>query len=88
MSSVDQDIHYDFGGLVEASLPTLLRSLADAHSALANLHVRIAFLRQEEDRGNKDAKETRHQMEGLRDAYTEKKWLIKMLIEHGATESE
>ena len=79
---VDTDVHYDFTGLCEASVPHLLSELADCHSALANLHVRIAFLRQEEDRGHKQAKETRHEMEGLREAYTEKKWLIKALLDN------
>lgn len=81
--SIDEKLHYDFSGLVEASTPHLLRELADCHSALANLHTRIAFLKQEEHRaGAKHAGETRIEMEGLRDAYAEKKWLVVKLLEH------
>lgn len=81
--STDADLHYDFSGLVEASIPTLLRELAVCHSALANLHTRIAFLKQEEHReGLKHAGEQRIEFEGLRDAYVERKWLIVKLLEH------
>lgn len=77
----DQGIHYDFTGLVEASRATLLVNLAECHTSLANLAVRIAFLKQEEHRaGAKHAGEARLEMEGLRDAWAEKKWLITTLL--------
>ncbi len=81
--STDAQLHYDFTGLVEASTPHLLAELADCHSALANLHTRIAFLKQEEHRqGSRHAGEARIEFEGLRDAYGEKKWLLVKLLEH------
>ncbi len=81
--STDQQLHYDFSGLLDASIAQLLAELADCHSALANCHVRIAFLKQEELRaGEKKAGEARLEFEGLRDAYTEKKFLILTLLKH------
>jgi mRNA-degrading endonuclease YafQ of YafQ-DinJ toxin-antitoxin module len=81
--AVDADVHYDFSGLVRSSRDTLLLTLAETHSSLANLHIKIAFLRAEEDRDatQRHHKAQRHDMEGLRDAYIEKKWLIVKLLE-------
>lgn len=80
MTTVDADLHYDFTELLHASRRQLLTHLADCHSALANLAVRISFLRAEEIRGTKTAREQRVEFEGVRDAYTEKKWLLTQLL--------
>lgn len=82
MTTVDPNLHYDYSPLVAASVPHLLIELAEAHSAISNLCIRVSFLRQEELRGMQHAKEMRYEMEGLRDAYVEKKWLIKAILEH------
>lgn len=82
MPNLDGDEHYDFSTLVRASKDSLLTILAETHSNLANLHIRIAFLRAEEERGNKASKTERVQFEGLRDVYSEKKWLTLKLLEH------
>lgn len=82
MAELDDNLHYDYGNLVEASVKTLLVNLAETHSAISNLHIRIAFLRNEELRGQKSAKEQRNAYEGLLNAYIEKKWLLVKLLEH------
>ena len=87
MADVDADIHYDFSGLLGVDRPVLLEALADCHAALANLAVRVAFLRQEELRGTQHAKVERIGLEGLAAAYTEQKWLIKMLLEERRVDS-
>jgi hypothetical protein len=79
---IDPNQHYDFGALVGASVSTLLSVLAETHSAIANLTIRVGFLRQEEMRGADHAKTERAGFEALRDAYIEKKWLVKTLLEH------
>jgi hypothetical protein len=78
---IDPNLHYDFTPLVGAEVDLLLHELADTHSALANLILRIGFLRQEELRGSAHAKVERISYEALRDAYTEKKWLLKALLD-------
>lgn len=78
-----QDADLDFSPLVSASLPHLLIELAETHSNIANLCLRIGFLRQEELRGVSHAKETRLEYEACRDAYVEKKWLIVKILEYG-----
>jgi len=52
------------------------------HSELANLILQVGFLRQEELRGQQHAKEQRLAVEAERDAMVEKKWLLKLLVEH------
>lgn len=81
--TIDTDIHYDFSTLVRASRLSLLTILAEVHSSLANLHIKIAFLKSEESRDPKQSqfKAQRIEMEGLRDAYSEKKWLVKTLLD-------
>lgn len=85
--TVDRDFHYDFGPLVHASAYELTVTLAETHSAIANLHAKVAFLRAEEDRDphNRDTKALRHEFEGTRDAYVEKKFLLYQLLKgvHG-----
>ena len=78
---VDSDLHYDFGYLLTINRDALLRELAATHSAVANLAVQIAFLKQEETRGTEGAKLQRYETEGLQAAYVEKKWLIKALLD-------
>lgn len=80
--SVDRDVHFDFGDLLRSTKEGLLVSLAETHSSIANLTVRAAFLRAEELRKVPGAHEQRVEMEGLRDAYVEEKWLINKLLEH------
>lgn len=80
--NLDKDGHYDFSQLVYAGKDSLLILLAEAHTALANLHIRIAFLRQEEHRGQQHAKVERLEYEGVRDGWEEKKWLILRLLEY------
>lgn len=77
----DDDLHYDFSHLLAVDRPTLLRELAAAHSAIANLAVQSAFLRAEESRGTEGARTRRFETDGLQIAYTEKKWLIKALLD-------
>jgi len=79
----DTNLHYDFTALLDLTRPELHVELALAHSALANLCVQVAYLKAEEIRGSEGAKIRRLEAEGLRDAYTEKKWLIKTLLDRG-----
>lgn len=81
------ELHYDFSDLVTAPQLDLLQVLADCHTALANLAVQVAFLRQEELRGTQHAKVERIGVEGLAAAYTEQKWLVKTLLEERRTVS-
>ena len=87
VADTDADLHYDFAGLVAASQPALLAVLADCHTALANLAVQVAFLRQEELRGVEHARIARVGTEGLVNAYTEQKWLVKTLLEERRSDS-
>jgi hypothetical protein len=80
--NIDQDEHYDFMKLVALDTPSLLMELAATHGLLANLHGQVAFLRQEEERKTPGAKAQRLDMESVRDAYIEKKWLIMELLRH------
>lgn len=87
MTDVDADLHYDFSGLVAAPQAVLLEILAETHTALANLAIRVAFLRQEELRGVDHARVERIGMEGLTAAYVEQKWLVKTLLEERRADS-
>lgn len=79
----DDTLEFDFHLLLNASRSDLLREYADAATQLANLHVRIGFLRAEEIRSPKGyAKEERVDTEGKRDAYIEKKFLIVRLLDN------
>ena len=79
-----EPIHLDFLQYLSYSHDELLKELADAHQAIANLAVDIAFLKEEEEReGARHVKALRRQMEGTREAYVEKKWLVKTLLEQG-----
>jgi hypothetical protein len=75
-------IQFDFMPLLNLTCSALLVELADAHTNLANLHERIGFLRAEEARKVSYAKEERMNLEGRRDAYIEKKFLIIRLLEY------
>lgn len=77
----DNDLHFDFIQYLDFDKSGILRELADSHQAIANLHIQIAYLKEEEERGAQGAKVLRRQMEGTRDAYIEKKWLLKTLLE-------
>jgi hypothetical protein len=81
--TLDPNVDCDFGSLVHASLDVLLITLAEVHSNIANLTLRVGFLKQEELRGVTHAKTERIGFEALRDAYVEEKWLIKAVLEHG-----
>lgn len=74
-------LQFDFHQLLAQPPSKLLSELTDAHTQLANLHVRIGFLRAEEARKEVYAKEERVELEGKRDAYVEKKFLIIRLLE-------
>lgn len=73
----------DFTWLLNLPLTELLRELTIAHSELAQLHVRIGFLRAEEirNKGSLFEKAERVESEGSRDALIEKKFLLVRLIE-------
>jgi len=83
MVTADPPGDYNFGPLVTTSLPVLLKELAVTHSNIANLCIRIGFLRQEEIRGVSHAKEMRLEFEAKREAEIEKKWLIVKVLEYG-----
>ena len=74
--------HYDFSPLVSTPTHLLLEELAVVHSNIANLCIRIGFLRQEEIRGVSHAKEQRLDYEAKREAEIEKKWLIVKVLEY------
>jgi hypothetical protein len=80
--STDPNLHFDYGPLVYLPVHDLLVALAETHSAIANLIIRVGFLRQEELRGTQEAKVMRLEMEALRDAYIEKKWLLVKVLEY------
>lgn len=82
MSTVDQNIHFDFTDLLYTPKGELLAILTDTHTQIANLTVQAAFLRAEEIRKTPGAHAERVEKEALRDAYTEKKWLITKLLDH------
>lgn len=77
-----QSPHLDFTQYIKLSRSELLKELTDSHQNIANLAISIAYLKGEEERGTQHAKELRRQMEGTQAAYTEKKWLLKTLIEY------
>ena len=83
MSAAPDSPYYDFGPLVTTPTDILLHELATAHSNIANLCIRIGFLRQEEIRGVAHAKEQRLDYEAKREAEIEKKWLIVKVLEYG-----
>lgn len=75
-------LQFDFHNLLPMSRTELLYELTDAHTQLANLHLRVGFLRAEEIREPKGyAKQERYDTEGKRDAYIEKKFLIARLLD-------
>lgn len=82
MVTTDPNLQYDYGPLVYLPVSSLLVELAETHSNISNLIIRIGFLRQEELRGTQSAKEMRIEMEALRDAYIEKKWLLVKVLEY------
>lgn len=79
-----EPIHLDFKHLISATPHRLIMELTDCHETIANLSVQIAFLRGEEERGGdsgQQAKTLRREYEGAREAYVEKKWLVKTLLD-------
>jgi hypothetical protein len=88
VEETDRTLHYDFSSLTGKPVPDLLTELAEVHSAIANLAVHAAFLRQEEVRATQGAKEQRLEVEGLLAAFTEKKFLILTLLKHRGTANE
>lgn len=79
---LDPNIHWDFSKLLHAREAELTIELAEAHTAIANLNMKIGFLRAEEVRDPKNSgpKALRVEHEGLRDAYIEKKFLLYQLL--------
>lgn len=82
---LDPNLHWDFAKLLHATPRDLTVELAEAHSSIANLNLKIGFLRAEEVREPKNtgAKALRVEHEGLRDAYIEKKFLLYHLLKDG-----
>jgi predicted nucleic acid-binding Zn-ribbon protein len=76
-----EPVHLDFMQYLDYAREDLTHELAETHQTLARLAVDIAFVKGEEERGQQHAKALRRQMEGTREAYTEKKWLLKALID-------
>lgn len=83
MPELDPELHLDYGSLVRADTNRLLTVLAETHSSIANLHIRIGFLKQEELRGQPGAKIERVAFEALKDAHLEQIWLLNKLLEYG-----
>lgn len=72
---------HDFTSLLTLSREELFRILVETVTYLANLSMRIGFLRADEVRGNTLAKQERVEYESVRVAYEEKKWIIIRLLE-------
>lgn len=81
-----ESIHLDFTSYQKLDKTGLLTELTDTHQTIANLSVEISFLRAEEERSGgqmmEGAKALRREKEGIREAYIEKKWLLKALLDH------
>jgi hypothetical protein len=78
----DDGLHYDFRHLTSAGRERLFDELAVTHSELANLAVRIGFLKAEELREPHGyAKTERVQKEATMRAWEEKKWLLVRLLD-------
>jgi hypothetical protein len=78
----DPTIHHDFSELLPLSREELVRELLVCASDLANMSTRIGFLKAEEIRDPKSyAKQERVELECIRTAYEEKRWILIRLIE-------
>lgn len=78
----DAAVHHDFTLLLPLSREELLRELLTTASDLANMSTRIGFLRAEEIREPKGyAKQERVELESIRTAYEEKRWILIRLID-------
>lgn len=86
--TIDYDVHLDFQPLLTRERGELLRDLVDTAQELANLSMRIGFLRAEEVRDPRGpAKSERVEAECLRAAYEEKKWVVIRLLDIGTGDS-
>jgi hypothetical protein len=73
---------HDFLSLLPLSRGELVRELLSTSSDIANMSMRIGFLRSEEIRDPKSyAKQERYELESVRQAYEEKRWLLIRLVE-------
>lgn len=81
---IDYDVHLDFPRLLSLEAQELLRELVDTAQMMADLSMRIGFLRAEEVRGGEPyIKAERVEAEALRTAYEEKKWVLIRLLDLG-----
>lgn len=79
----DPAVHHDFTRLLPLAREELLHELLVCASDLANMSMRIGFLRAEEVRDPKGwAKGERVELESTRTAYEEKRWILIRLLEN------
>jgi hypothetical protein len=79
----DPAVHHDFTQLLPLAREELLHELLVTASDLANMSMRIGFLKAEEVRDPKGyAKGERVELEAIRTAYEEKRWILIRLLEN------
>ena len=79
----DPNVHHDFTRLLPAGREELLSELLTTASDLANMSMRIGFLKAEEVRDPKGyAKGERVELEAVRTAYEEKRWVVIRLLDN------
>ena len=81
----DPAVHHDFTRLLPLGREELLGELLVCASDLANMSARVGFLKAEEVRDPRGyAKQERVELEAVRAAYEEKRWILIRLLEEAA----